>query len=174
MVDAAWMLIAERGLEGMSTREVLARTGAPRGSVYHHFPRGRLELVEEAIERARQWMRKQVAAIAPTDAADVVDGYLDIWRRVLTGTDFRAGCSAAGLVTGAQDADLLDRGAAAFADATDGLTELFTSVGLPLDEAARNATLLTCAAQGAVLMARAQRTTEALDVVGERLRGFAS
>ena len=39
MIEAAWLLIAERGLEGMSTREVLARTGAPRGSVYHHFPR---------------------------------------------------------------------------------------------------------------------------------------
>lgn len=38
MIKAAWLLIAERGVEGMSTREVLARTGAPRGSVYHHFP----------------------------------------------------------------------------------------------------------------------------------------
>ena len=33
MIEAAWLMIAERGLEGMSTREVLARTGAPRGSV---------------------------------------------------------------------------------------------------------------------------------------------
>jgi TetR/AcrR family transcriptional regulator, lmrAB and yxaGH operons repressor len=31
MIEAAWLLVAERGLEGMSTREVLARTGAPRG-----------------------------------------------------------------------------------------------------------------------------------------------
>jgi TetR/AcrR family transcriptional repressor of lmrAB and yxaGH operons len=64
MIEAAWLLIAERGLEGMSTREVLARTGAPRGSVYHYFPRGRAELIEHAIDHARRWMRDQIDAIS--------------------------------------------------------------------------------------------------------------
>ena len=31
--------------------EIIAKTGAPRGSIYHHFPRGKGQLVEEAIER---------------------------------------------------------------------------------------------------------------------------
>lgn len=65
MIEAAWLLIAERGLEGMATREVLARTGAPRGSVYHHFPGGRTELIEAAIDHSRAWMQDQIAAIDP-------------------------------------------------------------------------------------------------------------
>src|ERR1700676_3482193 len=72
MIEAAWLLIAERGLEGMSTREVLARTGAPRGSVYHHFPRGRTELIELAIDHSRQWMQEQIGAIDAKDPDDVV------------------------------------------------------------------------------------------------------
>jgi TetR/AcrR family transcriptional regulator, lmrAB and yxaGH operons repressor len=51
--ETAWLLIAERGLEGMSTREVLARTGAPRGSVYHYSPLGRIELIEQAVDHSR-------------------------------------------------------------------------------------------------------------------------
>src|SRR5271163_4463577 len=90
MIEAAWLLIAERGLEGMSTREVLARTGAPRGSVYHHFPRGRTELIEAAIERSVEWMTEQIEAITPKRPSDVIRGYLDIWRRILVATDFKA------------------------------------------------------------------------------------
>jgi AcrR family transcriptional regulator len=48
MIESAWLVVAERGIEGMSTREVLARTGAPRASVYHYFPRGRTELIDRA------------------------------------------------------------------------------------------------------------------------------
>jgi hypothetical protein len=58
----------------------------------------------------------------PKRPADVVSGYLDIWRRILEATDFKAGCA----LTGAQE----------------------------------RATLLVCAAEGAVLLARAQRSTE--------------
>ena len=65
MIEAAWLLIAERGLEGMATRGVLARTGVPRGSGYHHFPRGRTELIELAIERSVRWMQDQITAITP-------------------------------------------------------------------------------------------------------------
>ena len=169
MIEAAWLLIAERGLEGMATREVLARTGAPRGSVYHHFPRGRTELIELAIERSVRWMQDQITAITPKSPDDVVRGYLDIWRRVLEATDFRAGCAVAGVVTGGHDADLLDRGAAAYTAATDALADLFQQAGVPADEAQQRSVLLVCAAEGAVLLARAQRSTEPLTRIAGQL-----
>jgi AcrR family transcriptional regulator len=66
----------------MSTREVLARTGAPRGSVYHYFPRGWIELIEQAIDHSRAWMDEQTGAIHARTPTEVVTGYLDIWRRI--------------------------------------------------------------------------------------------
>jgi TetR/AcrR family transcriptional regulator, lmrAB and yxaGH operons repressor len=169
MIEAAWLLIAERGLEGMATREVLARTGAPRGSVYHYFPRGRIELIELAIERSVRWLQGQIAAIVPEHPNDVVKGYLDIWRRILEATNFQAGCAVAGVVTGAHDPNMLDRGAAAFAATSDALANLFQQVGVPAGDAQQRSTLLVCAAQGAVLMARAQRTTEPLTQIANQL-----
>jgi TetR/AcrR family transcriptional repressor of lmrAB and yxaGH operons len=169
MISAAWMLIAERGLEGMSTREVLARTGAPRGSVYHYFPRGRNELIELAIRRSQEWTREQIEAISAKTAKDVVTGYIDIWRRVLEGSNFRAGCAAVGVVTGGNDPEILDRGAEAFEAATGALAARFRDVGLSQSEATNRATVLVCAAEGAVVLARARRSTEPLALVATQL-----
>jgi TetR/AcrR family transcriptional repressor of lmrAB and yxaGH operons len=174
MIEAAWLLIAERGLEGMSTREVLARTGAPRGSVYHHFPRGRTELIELAIDRSRRWMQDQIASIKAETPADVVTGYMGIWRRVVEGTDFHAGCAATGAVTGGYDPGVLSRAEAALSDASDALAALFQQAGLAPTEAGQRATLLVCAAEGAVILARARRSVEPLTLIAEQLGGSRS
>jgi TetR/AcrR family transcriptional regulator, lmrAB and yxaGH operons repressor len=170
MIQAAWLLIAERGLEGMATREVLARTGAPRGSVYHHFPGGRSELIEAAIDHSRQWMLEQIGAIDATSPDAVVAGYIAIWRRVLEVTDFRAGCAVTGAVTGGHDPTVLAQARAAFESAIDALEAQFRQVGLKPDEAAQRARLLTYAAEGAVILARAQRSVEPLTFTSEQFR----
>ena len=172
MVIEAWKLIAERGLEGMSTREVLARSGAPRGSVYHYFPRGRVQLIEAAIDWAGAWMVRQIDAIEAATAAELLGGYVDIWRRVVEATDFRAGCAVAGLVAGAQERTLLDRGASAFSASIDALArrlgQLEDSSSTTLDRAR----LLVCAVEGAVLMCRAQQSIEPLELVKRQWQRF--
>jgi AcrR family transcriptional regulator len=170
MVLEAWKLIAERGLQGMSTREVLSRTGAPRGSVYHYFPRGRLQLIEEALDLAQRWMADQIAAIEAATPADVVDRYIDIWRRVLEATGFQVGCAIAGLVTGTDDAELLSRGSAAFTSTAEALARRFRQSGLAAAEATTRARLLVYAVEGAVLASRAERDSGPLQLVADQLR----
>ncbi len=41
MVLSAVAVLRERGVQGVTLDAVLARSGAPRGSIYHHFPGGR-------------------------------------------------------------------------------------------------------------------------------------
>ncbi len=62
MAQSALWLIAERGVHGMSIADVLERSGAPRGSVYYHFPGGKDEMVLAAMETwpptpGRRWQR---------------------------------------------------------------------------------------------------------------------
>ena len=45
MIEGAIQLLATRGVHGASLLKVLEHTGAPRGSVYHHFPGGKEELI---------------------------------------------------------------------------------------------------------------------------------
>ena len=49
MVRSAASLIRTRGVNATSFSDVLADSGAPRGSIYHHFPGGKDQLVDAAI-----------------------------------------------------------------------------------------------------------------------------
>ena len=50
MIEGALSLLAKQGLQATSFSEVLKLTGAPRGSIYHHFPGGKDQLVAEALK----------------------------------------------------------------------------------------------------------------------------
>jgi TetR/AcrR family transcriptional regulator, lmrAB and yxaGH operons repressor len=52
MVQSAIVLLAKRGYQATSFSEVLTESEAPRGSIYHHFPEGKDQLIAAAIEVA--------------------------------------------------------------------------------------------------------------------------
>ena len=52
MLISAAEVMRERGAAGVTIDEVLARSGAPRGSVYYHFPEGRNQILTEALQYA--------------------------------------------------------------------------------------------------------------------------
>jgi TetR/AcrR family transcriptional regulator, lmrAB and yxaGH operons repressor len=126
-------------------------------------------LIEHAIEHSRAWMDEQIGAIPARTPAEVA-AHLDIWRRILEATNFHAGCAVTGVITGAQDTGLLDRAAAAYTAASDALAIKFHKVGVPEAQATRRAALLVIAAEGAVLIARARRSTEPLLLVVEQFK----
>ena len=57
MIESAAILIGARGVNATSFADVIEASGAPRGSIYHHFPEGKAQLVEEAV----RWVGEQVA-----------------------------------------------------------------------------------------------------------------
>ena len=65
MVRSAASLIRTRGVNATSFSEVLADSGAPRGSIYHHFPEGKKQLAEDAI----RWTSERVLAHLRAGAA---------------------------------------------------------------------------------------------------------
>lgn len=42
-------LLGQSGLSGAGLNQVIAASGAPRGSIYHYFPQGKTQLVTEAL-----------------------------------------------------------------------------------------------------------------------------
>ncbi len=84
MVLSALYLIAERGVQGTSIADVLERSGAPRGSVYHHFPGGKDEIVGAAMEYMATDARAPLRALRGSDVAGIVTGFTNLWRGVLT------------------------------------------------------------------------------------------
>ena len=83
MIEGAIQLLATRGVHGASLLKVLEHTGAPRGSVYHHFPGGKEDLILAALDLTGQRHDRFVDRFRGTSATEITAGYLDLWRRIL-------------------------------------------------------------------------------------------
>jgi len=79
MVISTALLVREQGARATSIDDVLAHSGAPRGSVYHHFPGGRQQLLSEAIDYAGEFVAARietaggVLAVQPGNDGAAVD-----------------------------------------------------------------------------------------------------
>src|SRR5271163_3927040 len=91
MVEGAVRLLATRGLEGTSFAEVLEATGSPRGSVYHHFPGGKPELLHAALDLASERGLAAMEATRGQPSAVVVERFLALWRGLLEWSHLTAG-----------------------------------------------------------------------------------
>jgi AcrR family transcriptional regulator len=94
MIQSAALLMRERGVEATSFSEVLARSGAPRGSIYHHFPGGKAQLIEESTRYAGEFIAAGlVASLQSGDPGAAVRAFGGSWRAILSESDYAAGCS---------------------------------------------------------------------------------
>src|SRR3978361_1794665 len=93
MVAGAARLLAERGLQETSFSEVLELTGAPRGSIYHHFPDGKDQLIASAIDLAGANAMAQIEQSRGQSAERVTVHFIGLWRELLVRSKFTAGCS---------------------------------------------------------------------------------
>src|SRR5256885_12823041 len=97
MVRSAASLIRSRGVSATSLSDVLADSGAPRGSIYHHFPDGKAQLAEDAIQWTSERLLAHVRAGAPTSPSAVLERFIAMWRQVVVASGGSAGCVVAGV-----------------------------------------------------------------------------
>src|SRR5258707_3308668 len=110
MVRSAASLIRTRGVSATSFSDVLADSGAPRGSIYHHFPSGKEELAGDAIRWTSERVLAHQRACRATTPVGVLDCFIDMWRQVVLASGGAAGCVVAGVAidTVADDRPLID------------------------------------------------------------------
>ncbi|MFR9788626.1 TetR/AcrR family transcriptional regulator [Streptomyces sp. MB22_4] len=172
MVLSAAALLREYGASGTSVDKVLAHSGAPRGSVYHHFPGGRAQLVDEAVALAGDFVARLFDAAARAgDPVAAVDAFFALWRDQLVGSDFRAGCPIVAVaVETNDDAPQLARSAAAvFGRWQEALAALLVRHGLTEERGRRLGAFVIAAAEGAVIMCRAERSTAPLEAAAAEI-----
>ncbi|MEP7022193.1 MAG: TetR/AcrR family transcriptional regulator [Pseudonocardiales bacterium] len=167
MVDAAADLLSQQGTAGTTIDAVLARSGAPRGSVYHHFPGGRNQLVLDAVQMVGDRISRSIDAATGKEPREALDDFAAFWRRMLVRTDYRSGCPVVALaVGGAEQIPGADRLVAeVFATWQAKFTALLTRRGVTPKRARSLANLVLSATQGAVVLCRAERSTAPLDHV---------
>jgi TetR/AcrR family transcriptional repressor of lmrAB and yxaGH operons len=169
MIDGAIRLLAQQGLQATSFSEVLALTGAPRGSVYHHFPGGKDQLVGAAIDRVGARALHTLDGTQGASAEELTAVFLALWRELLVRSDCGAGCAVLAVTVATDSQELLQHAGAVFRSWRGELADLFEHAGLPAKEAAQFAATLVAASEGAVVLARAEQSLEPFELVADQL-----
>jgi TetR/AcrR family transcriptional regulator, lmrAB and yxaGH operons repressor len=168
LIEASIVLLRRGGLHAAGLNPIIAMAGAPKGSLYHHFPLGHHQLIGQALARYGDRVSTQLcAALQGTHALDarVKRLFLATAERVQR-TDFTESCAVGAVladVSGASDAlrqqcqTIVQRWAS---DLATRMPELARG-----DRSSFARQLITLL-EGAQLMARAQRSTQALREAG--------
>ncbi|PWR18338.1 TetR/AcrR family transcriptional regulator [Zavarzinia compransoris] len=173
-----------RGLNATSIREVVRRTGTPWGSVGHHFPRGTLQLLEDALIFAGREVGQLLAVLVEAHGVKAgLSAFIAGWRQILEESAFEAGCPVlavsveafvgeAGFPDAEVQAHLLDMTQVIFDQWRGTLTRGLEKEGMAPARARRLAMLIVASVEGTVALCRASRSTRALDDVGEELEAL--
>lgn len=162
---------ARFGSAGLTIDEVLSRSGAPRGSVYHHFPEGRNQILTEALRYAGDAITTTIDDTAERGATALLGDFVEFWERLLTDSGFHAGCPVVAAAIGCTDdvATLAVEAGEIFGRWRAALTRAFVGDGFGESDAASLAVMSIAALEGAVVLCRSTRCNEPLREVHRQL-----
>lgn len=168
MVSAARDLIRERGLNGTAFSDVLARSDTPRGSVYFHFPGGKTQIAVDAADLHAQVHVELIDELGEksTSPADLARRYIALGRDGMVASDYSRGCGIAPLSNeGLGNEEVLDASRRGFERMVDQFTSNFARLGLDDAPARELAQSVLAGVEGAMVTARAFRSTAPFDAV---------
>ena len=158
-------------MSATSFSDVLADSGAPRGSIYHHFPNGKEQLAGDAIRWTSERVLAHQRACRATTPAGVLDCFIDMWRQVVVASGGTAGCVVAGVAidTVPNEPGLIDVVRATFRSWVDLLAEQLEAVGVPRTRARPIAVATVAGMEGALILCRAEGNSGPLETVAAEL-----
>jgi AcrR family transcriptional regulator len=171
MLVSAAEVLRERGAAGVTIDEVLVRSGAPRGSVYYHFPEGRNQILAEALQFAGEAITEVIDDAAEKGGMYLVRQFVEFWEQLLVESDFTAGCPVVAAAIGSADDEpqLSTVAGGIFKHWRDALTRAFVSDGFDEPCAASLAIMCIASLEGAVVLCRSTRSVDPLRDVAQQV-----
>lgn len=182
LVFQAAQKLRAAGLSGASMRHVAEAAHAPRGSLQHYFPGGKDQLVEEALawagEHAAGYVQAYLDATDRPTSSGLLGCIADYWVAELHRSDYDLGCPMVGAVAGGT-ATPRSRAAAAATLRTWSapIAAGLRRAGVPADRVPAQVTAILAAVEGAIILARIDRTDaplrDVVTILGPALDGSA-
>jgi TetR/AcrR family transcriptional repressor of lmrAB and yxaGH operons len=156
-------LFRRQGYASTGLQQILNESGAPKGSLYHYFPSGKLALGEAAVEMAGGMVAEMLRELAARHREP--RAFLRSYCRVMAGwmeeSEFHSGCPIATtlLETAPQSPTITAAGQRAIDGWIDVILEVLMRDGLGRREARSRAQLIVAAMEGALILSRIRRST---------------
>jgi AcrR family transcriptional regulator len=173
ILTAAAELMRRKGYGAVGMKDIAEASGAPIGSLYHHFRGGKVQIVGEALVNAGQAYALLIPSIVDsyTDLGAAIDGIFTQAAEDMAATGFANMCPVASIAAEVADTveELRETSAGVFTDWVDGGTAYFHARGLDGPHARDLTLALVGALEGAFVLARTLRSTEPLLAAGRTL-----
>ncbi|HJR89416.1 MAG TPA: TetR/AcrR family transcriptional regulator [Aeromicrobium sp.] len=170
VIQSAKERMRRHGVEATSMLDAIADAGASRGSLYHYFPGGKAQLIEEATAAACEEYSAAFSLMESLDAAEAIPAMLDYWRTQVEATDFSAGCPvAAAALSGGETEGARSKAGAGFTTWAASIEKMLLTSGVPAARATTLASLILSTIEGAVVVSLAQRSVEPMEQAAAEL-----
>lgn len=187
MIVGAADLLRRKGMTATSMREVVRHSNTPRGSITHHFPGGKRQLLEAAVEHAgREVSEPLTQLLSKHGPVKGMERFVGLWRKTLEETAFQAGCAVLAVAVEQYVSDqrgepepeieaqiqlqLLDQANAIFGEWQAIVSRSLQEAGVADDRSRTLALLAIASIEGSVALCRAARSAEPLDLIWQELQ----
>ena len=170
IISASAELFARQGYAGTGVKQIVAAANAPFGSIYHHFPGGKEQIGAETIRSSGALYGLLIEAVIDP-APDLVTGMRDFFAGAaehLRESGYEDACPIATVALEvASTSEPLRRAThEVFESWMAAISERFRVAGMAEESARVLSIQVLSLLEGAFILCRAGRSTEALDAAG--------
>lgn len=173
LVEAAMRLFRRQGYAGTGLQQILAESGAPKGSLYHYFPGGKEEVGAAAVELAGDLVADFLNEISARheSAGSFIRAYFRQYAKWMKESRFSSGCPiATTLLETAPDSQIITAaGQAAILKWTAIIAGVFKRNGYAAAASQRHAQLTIASLEGALILSRTAGSATPLGQVARAL-----
>ena len=173
IVRAAATLFRRNGFAATGINEIAELSGAPKGSLYHYFPDGKDQIAEAAVRFAGAGMVATLEKLEEehASAASLIRAYCRLVAGWMAKSGFRDGCpiTTTLLESAPQSADIAAAGREAFGGWCTVIARALLRDGFGKTEARRLSMFSLASIEGALILARVERSAAPIDDVAKSL-----
>ena len=178
IIDTTSDLMESQGYHATGLNQIVAESGAPKGSLYHYFPGGKEEMAVEAIDRTGRLLEERIRANLPPGVAPA-EALRDFAHTIafhIEASGYRAGgpLTAVAMETATNSERLNHACRDAFERVITAFAERLVTEGTPAERARGLSVFVTAAFEGGIILSRTYHSGDPLRQVGDVLFEFMS
>jgi TetR/AcrR family transcriptional repressor of lmrAB and yxaGH operons len=178
LVAATAVLLQRKGFHATGLSDIVAESGAPRGSIYFYFPDGKESLACAALDESGERWREAILAVVASepDPAKSILAVCTFLAASLDSSDYEEGCPLATVALEAAASSEAVRATVSrhYRLWTEVIAERLLGAGIPHEAASRLSTFVLSTIEGALLLSKVHRSKQPLLDAGAMLATLAS